>query len=157
MVRAKVVLNAQTKQYDWKILDEKDEDLFEIETPWHNRLFLRNLNLPTDSRAVVVGTVAHLELPAEIVEQFVKAITGYPLLSFFHVNTERLSTIRIFHPVKDRTIDVEEDLLVRALIAVHNDILIQIFEFDDKKRKLACLEHSATRVQLADEFAELNK
>jgi len=66
MVRAKVKQSVQTKQYEWEVLDEKNEDMFEIETPGHNLLLLRNFHLPDSWQAFVTGTLGHVEFSDEM-------------------------------------------------------------------------------------------
>jgi len=98
---------------------------------------LRNFHLPDSWQAFVTGTLGHVEFSDEMANLIPDLAKTYPLIPFLHMETEESETRTIFHPIKERVIQVNTVMFFRALIAIHNDILIRVLEFDDEKRKLA--------------------
>src|SRR5579872_950292 len=61
MVRARLSIDAKTKEFQWTMLDEKDSAALYIETPNHNLVVIRNYPVFKKAEDSFAGTLEGLE------------------------------------------------------------------------------------------------
>jgi len=171
MVRAKLSCHPQTKEFEWTILDDKDQPVLYIETPNHNLIVLRNYLLTNKADDTFGGSVNFVEGAqdpnkpdqkwngSDLVQENQDWSRRHPLSVFIQLapGTSITQTIYYYHPITQQEVQskARKQSVIACLTAICTDILIYVLEYDEKQRRLAIEEHRLTRAQHAEEFAAL--
>lgn len=168
-MKASLVQNVTTKQYEFTVLDNYNSYVFDVVTPFKNRLQISNCpHITISEKEYMTSSILQNtkfkndeeKNSDTILKSFLESNPITKTIIIFKDHPTRNEELIIFHPIKKYwlhpfTYDVEE--VISLVESIQLDMINHILEFDRQEQMLKCLEHLATRQTVTSEIGALIK
>lgn len=147
MVRASISFNKETKSYEWKVTDTKEDYVFEITTPNHNMCMVRNfpqLSVMNNS-TLNFYHFSHYKHKKEQNNSLSQSFSLFPFLWFKHED-------EVYHPIRNFIVHCTEKTFFSLMKSIEVDILNHVLEFDRQCKRDQLLEHQMLRTQFESDM-----